>query len=101
MENETKPGITKKLEESDDGQTPEELASTCVRSLEHGDEMVTSGLLAKAMKAGSLGNSSRNGWAIVDTLLAWVVAIVIVLVRRDMDGTVRKWGAERLGKKTE
>lgn len=101
VENETKPGITKKLEESDDGQTPEELASTCVRSLEHGDEMVTSGLLAKAMKAGSLGNSSRNGWAIVDTLLAWVVAIVIVLVRRDMDGTVRKWGAERLGKKTE
>lgn len=101
IENQTKPGITKLLEENDGGQTPEGVAETSISSLEKGDEMVTSGLLAKAMKAGSLGNSGRNGWGIVDTLLAWVVAVVIVVVRRDMDGTVRKWGKERLGRKTE
>jgi len=99
IENRTKPAITKKLEENDGGQTPEEVAATSIKGLERGEELVTSGILAKAMKAGSLGNSGRNGWGIADTLMAWVVAIVIVVVRRDMDGTVRKWGGERLGRR--
>ena len=99
IENQTKPAITKKLEENDGGQTPEEAAATSVNALESGDEMITSGFLAKVAKAGSLGNSGRNGWGIIDTILAWVVAVVIVIVRRDMDGTVRKWGKERLGRK--
>jgi len=55
-------------------------------------------VLGYAMKVGMLGSSKRNGWGILDTMLGWVVLIVMVIVRRDMDGTVRKWGKERLGR---
>ena len=100
VENQTKPGITKKLEESDGGQTPEEAAASSLKGLERGEELITSGILGVALKAGMLGSSRRNGWGIVDTVMGWAVMIVIVIVRRNMDGTVRKWGAERLGKKS-
>ena len=99
IENSTKPAVTKKLEENDDGQTPDEVAATSVRALEKGEELVTSGLLARAMKSGMLGNSVRQGLGVLDTMFSWVVAIVIVVVRRDMDGTVKKWGSERLVKR--
>ena len=97
-ENLTKPAITKKLEESDGGQTPDEAAKASLTGLERGDELVsTSGILGVAMKAGMLGSSRRNGWGIVDTIMAWIVVIVMVFVRRDMDGTVRKWGRDQGG----
>jgi len=98
-ENEIKPAITKRLEESDGGQTPDEVAVASIKGLERGEELITtSGLLGYAMKVGMLGSSKRNGWGIMDTILGWVVLIVMVIVRRDMDGTVRKWGKERLGR---
>lgn len=98
-ENEVKPGITKKLEENDGGQTPDEVAIACIKGLERGEELVTtSGLLGYALKVGMLGSSKRNGWAIIDTLAGWVVLVVMIFVRNDMDGTVRKWGKERLGR---
>lgn len=103
-ENLTKPAITKKLEESDGGQTPDEVAIASVRGLERGEEMVTtSGLLGYAMKVGMLGASKRNGWGVVDTIASWIVSVVLMVVRRDMDGTVRKWGLEngsQVGQKT-
>ncbi len=99
-ENLIKPGITKKLEESDGGQTADEVARASVRGLERGEELVTTGgLLGYAMKVGMLGSSRRNGWGVLDTVVGWVVLVVMVVVRWDMDGTVRKWGEERLGKK--
>ena len=95
QENLTKPAITKKLEESDGGQTPDEVAIASVRGLEKGGELVTtSGFLAYAMKVGMLGASKRNGWGVVDTIVSWVVSVVFMFVRWDMDGTVRKWGLE-------
>ena len=95
QENLTKPAVTKKLEESDGGQTPDEVAIASVRGLERGQELVTtSGLLGYAMKVGMLGASKRNGWGVVDTVMSWVVSVVFMLVRWDMDGTVRKWGLE-------
>ena len=95
-ENKTKPDVTKKLEESDGGQTPDEVAAASVKGLEKGEEWVpTSGLVGSAMKVGMVGASKRNGWGIMDTLASWVVAVVFVFVRRDMDGTVRKWGIEK------
>ena len=98
-ENLTKPAVTKKLEETDGGQTADEVAAASIKGLERGEELVTtSGVLGHAMKVGMLGSSKRNGWGIVDTVMGWAVLIVMVFVRRDMDGTVRKWGQERLGK---
>ena len=91
-ENRTKPRITKSLEEADGGQTPDEVAAASLKGLERGEESVVTTWLGMAMRAGSLGASKRNGWGIVDTLMSWVVSVVMVAVRRDMDGKVREWG---------
>ena len=99
-ENLIKPAITKKLEEADGGQTPEQVAAASVKGLERGEEMITTnGILGVAMKSGMLGGSRRNGWGIVDTVMGWLVTIVMVFVRRDLDGTVKTWGKERLVKR--
>ena len=96
QENLTKPAVTKKLEESDGGQTPDQVAVASVKGLERGEELVTtSGLLGYAMKVGMLGASKRNGWGIVDTAVSWLVSIIFVAVRWDMDRTVRRWGIEK------
>lgn len=99
-ENLIKPPITKKLEESDDGQTPEQVAAASVRGLERGEELITTnGILGVALKSGMLGGSKRNGWGIVDTIMGWLIMIIMVFVRRDFDGKVKTWGKERLGKR--
>ena len=99
-ENLTKPAITKKLEESEGWQTPEQVAAARVRGLEWGEELITTnGILGVAMKSGMLGGTRRNGWGIVDTVLGWLVIIIMIFVRRDMDGKVKSWGKERLGKR--
>ena len=96
-ENLTKPAITKKLEESDGGQTPDQVAAASVKGMERGEELITTnGILGVAMRSGMLGGSRRNGWGIVDTVVGWLVMIVMVFVRRDMDGKVKTWGKERL-----
>ncbi len=98
-ENLIKPAITKKLEESDGGQTPEQVAVASVTGLERGEELITTnGILGVAMKSGMLGGSRRNGWGFIDTVMGWLVMIVMVFVRRDLDGKVKTWGKERLGK---
>ena len=99
-ENLIKPAITKKLEEGDGGQTPEQVAAASVKGLERGEELITTnGILGVAMKSGMLGGSKRNGWGFVDTFMNWVVTIIMVFVRRDMDGKIKAWGNERLGKR--
>lgn len=92
-ENKTKPAITKKLEETDGGQSADEVAAASIKGLERGEELITtSGALGYAMKVGILGASRRNGWAVVDTITSWIVSVVLVFVRWDMDRTVKRWG---------
>lgn len=92
-ENKTKHAITKKLEEADGGQTPDQVAEASIKGLERGEELITtSGILGYLMKAGNLGSSKRNGWVIVDTITSWLVSVVLVFVRWDMDRTVKNWG---------
>ena len=99
-ENLIKPAITKKLEETDGGQTPEQVAAASVKGLERGEELITTnGLLGIALKSGMLGGSKRNGWGVVDTVIGWLVMIVMVFVRKDLDGKVKTWGKERLEKR--
>ena len=98
-ENLIKPAITKKLEEADGGQTPEQVAAASVRGLERGEELITTnGILGVAMKSGMLGGSRRNGWGIVDTVMSWLIMVIMVFVRRDLDGKVKAWGNARLVK---
>ncbi|KAI4174718.1 MAG: hypothetical protein LQ343_002089 [Gyalolechia ehrenbergii] len=91
-ENKTKPGITLKLEEDDKGQTAEEVAKASVRGLESGEEMVTTEMLGGLMRRGCLGASRKSGWGVWDTVVSWVVVLVMGWVRWDMDRTVKRWG---------
>ena len=93
VENETKPAVTRKLEESDTGQTADEVAVASVKGLERGEESVTTnGFAGYVLKTASLGFSKRNGWGIVDTVAGWITSIILIIVRRDMDRTVKQWG---------
>ena len=99
-ENLIKPAVTKKLEESDGGQTPEQVAAASIKGLERGEELITTnGILGVALKSSMLGGSRRNGWGVVDTVMGWLVIIVMVFVRRDFDGKVVTWGKSRLGER--
>lgn len=94
QENLMKSDITKKLEEDDGGQTPDEAASAAVQGLERGDELIPTTKLGWAMMCTMLGNSKRNGIGFVETIVSWIVSIVIIFVRNDMDRAVRKWGVQ-------
>ena len=92
VENLTKPDITKKLEEDDKGQTPDEVAIQAVEGLERGDESISTSWLVWALKCGSLGWSRKSGWGVVDWIMGSVLGIVAGVVRWDMEGKIVKWG---------
>jgi 3-dehydrosphinganine reductase len=94
IENRVKSDLTKKLEEGDAGQTPDEVAKRSIARLERGDELVTTTFLTRLVMTSTLGGSIRNGWAVLDTILSWVMSLVMVVVRWDMDVKVRRWGRE-------
>ncbi|KAM7187778.1 NAD(P)-binding protein [Naviculisporaceae sp. PSN 640] len=109
-ENAVKCDLTKFLEEGDEILSPEECARRAIRGLERGDEMVTTSTIIRLVGCASLGGSRRFPGrgimrlvkGLVDTLLAWVVVILMVFVRWDMDRKVRNWGRRfgASGKKT-
>ena len=90
-ESKIKPAITKKLEEEDGGQTEDEVAAASVKGLEKGEYLVTTSLLAAAMKATSLGGSPRNN-RLFDTLFSWLASLIMLFVQWDFDRKVWKWG---------
>ncbi|KAH0536174.1 hypothetical protein FGG08_006938 [Glutinoglossum americanum] len=89
----TKPAITKKLEEDDGGQTPEQVAAISVCALEKGEYLITTGLLGSAMRGSAWGGSPRNSWW-RDTAMSWITGLVWLFVQPDMDRKVRKYGKE-------
>ncbi|KAI1662826.1 NAD(P)-binding protein [Daldinia decipiens] len=93
-ENRIKSDLTKMLEEGDEGQTPEVVAAKSIEGLESGQELVTTDLLTGLVKRSMLGGCVRGGfWRVLgDWFLAWVLGIVMVFVRDDMDRKVRTWG---------
>ncbi|MCJ1357847.1 MAG: hypothetical protein MMC33_007843 [Icmadophila ericetorum] len=91
-EDRMKPEVTKELEKDDPRQTPDAVALAAVRSLEKGDELVTTNWLGWAMMCSTLAASKRNGWGVLDTVGAWIVVSVMGFVRWFMDGTVKNWG---------
>ena len=93
-EQKVKADVTKMIEEGDEGQTPDEVARLCIEGLERGEELVTTTFLTRIAMAGMLGGSLRNGWALLDTLLSWLMSIVTVFIRLDLDRKVRRWGRE-------
>ncbi|KAI9845317.1 MAG: 3-dehydrosphinganine reductase [Sclerophora amabilis] len=92
-ENITKPTITKKLEESDEGQSEQEVAVASIKGLERGESLVTTTFIGSILRGGALGGSLRNSW-VLDTMLSWVASLVWIFFKPDMDRKVFKWGKE-------
>jgi len=93
FEQSVKPALTKKLEEGDPGQTPEEVARVCISKLEKGHTLVSTSFVGSVLRATAWGGSKRNN-VVVDTLWIWVVSLVWLFVGWDMDRTVKKWAKE-------
>ncbi|GAP91520.1 putative 3-ketodihydrosphingosine reductase tsc10 [Rosellinia necatrix] len=94
IENTIKPDITKKLEEGDEGQTPETVAAESIKGLEGGLQLISTNLLTALVQRSMLGGSLRGGFLrmLADWFLAWLMGLVMVVVRSDMDSKVRSWG---------
>ncbi|KAI1419667.1 hypothetical protein F5Y12DRAFT_776769 [Xylaria sp. FL1777] len=105
IENTIKPDITKKLEEGDAGQTPETVAAKSIKGLESGLELVTTNTITALVQRSMLGGSLRGGFGrmLLDWALAWLMGLVMVFVRSDMDHKVRSWGREHgaVGRNTD
>lgn len=95
-ESRLKSDLTKKLEEDDSGQTADECARASIAGLERGDELVTTTWLTRLVMGTVLGGSLRNWFwvGLMDTVVAWIMALVMVFVRWDMDRKVMRWGRE-------
>lgn len=91
QENIGKPDITKKLEEPDPVQTPDEVAKAAIAGLEGGQYLITVNFIGAAMRASAWGVSLRNNW-VVDTLFSFIVSVVVFFIQWDMNGQVRKYG---------
>ena len=94
MENRVKPDVTKKIEESDPGQTPDEVARASVAGLERGEQLVATSWLTWLVMCSVLGASARSGWGVLETVASWLASIILPIVRRDHDAMIRKWGAQ-------
>ncbi|KAF3003336.1 hypothetical protein E8E14_000844 [Neopestalotiopsis sp. 37M] len=95
-ENRIKSDLTKHLEEGDKPETPEVIASRSIKSLESGQELITTDFQTGLVKRSMLGGSVRGGFlrGLGDWAIAGIIAIVMVLVRGDHDKKVRSWGSQ-------
>ncbi|KAM3067240.1 hypothetical protein ACMFMG_005394 [Clarireedia jacksonii] len=93
-ESRIKHGLTKALEDGDEGQTPQVVASRSIKALQAGQELITTDLLTGLVKNSMLGGSVRGGFvsAIINWIMAGIMGLVMVFVRGDMDRKARAWG---------
>ncbi|KAF3061091.1 3-ketodihydrosphingosine reductase tsc10 [Daldinia childiae] len=95
-ENSLKTDLTKSLEEGDQILEPAEVARRAIRGLESGEDLVPTSTIIKLVMTSVLGGSTRGGFwkGLVNTLLGWIVLVVMVFIRWEMDTKVTKWGRE-------
>jgi 3-dehydrosphinganine reductase len=95
-ENKVKPDLTKFLEEGDQILTPDECARRAIAGLERGEELVATSTIIRLVMTSMLGGSIRGGLlrGIMNTVLGWIVMIVMVFIRWDMDTKVARWGRQ-------
>ncbi|KAI1659828.1 NAD(P)-binding protein [Daldinia decipiens] len=95
-ENSIKTDLTKSLEEGDQILEPEEVARRAIRGLENGEDLVPTSTIIRLVMTSVLGGSTRGGFwkGLINTLLGWVVLVVMVFIRWEMDTKVTKWGKE-------
>ncbi|KAK5947336.1 hypothetical protein PMZ80_001486 [Knufia obscura] len=92
-ENKTKPALTRKLEEDDKPQQPDELASIIIADLEAGKYMITTALIGHIMKGWAMGGSQRVG--IMDYLYGWLGSIIVLFITPDFMSKCWNWGKDK------
>ncbi|KAI9924800.1 3-dehydrosphinganine reductase [Aspergillus wentii] len=90
-EQKMKPELTKKLEEADKPQSPNEVAKISIKALERGDYLITTMFVGHVMKGTALGPSPRNSM-VLDTLTSWFSNLVFLHIIPDLRKTARNWG---------
>lgn len=90
-EEKTKHPVTRLLEASDPKQTEIEAAIAAVRGLENGNYMTTTNWMIDVLRWGNLGGSQRNNF-VVDTVMAWIISFVWLIMIPDLNGKVWGWG---------
>ena len=94
-ETQLKPEVTKKLEETDPKQTPDEVARAAIRGLERGHYLIAVNWLGTLMKWAGLAGSFRNSW-VIDTLGALFVVLIWPIVHMDIHGKIRDYGKKHM-----
>lgn len=90
-EEKLKPEITKILEESDSGQTPDQVAEAALRGLDRKEAIINTEALGPLMRCNMKGPSPKNG--ILDFVYGTVASIVLPFVLRDFEQKVLEYGA--------
>ncbi|KAI9056792.1 oxidoreductase [Trametes sanguinea] len=75
-ENKTKPSITLKIEETDGGLTPEQVAAGIFKGVQSGDFHITTGWIADTFRASTAGSSPRNSYIWDAFYAAWGYAFL-------------------------
>ncbi|ESU14163.1 hypothetical protein FGSG_07845 [Fusarium graminearum PH-1] len=93
-ENRVKTDVTKALEEGDQILKPDECARHAIAGLENGEELIATSTIIRLVMTTVMGGAIRGGFwtGLINTMLSWVVMIVMVFIRWDMDVKVRNWG---------
>jgi len=95
-EDRVKTDLTRSLEEGDQILQPDECARKAIRGLESGLELVPTSTIIRLVMTSVMGGSVRGGFwtGLANTLMGWVVLVVMVFIRWDMDVKVAKWGRQ-------
>jgi 3-dehydrosphinganine reductase len=95
-ENAVKTDVTKSLEEGDQILEPVECARRAISGLESGEELVPTSIIIRLVMASVLGGAIRGGFwkGLVNTVMGWITAVVMIYIRWEMDTKVAKWGRQ-------
>ncbi|KAL1761097.1 hypothetical protein FB107DRAFT_286394 [Schizophyllum commune] len=94
-ENITKPAITKKLEETDDGLSPEACAKGLIQGVEAGHFHITCDLLSNIFRASTRGNTPQNNF-ILDRVYSFFGFVGLPIWRWTVDREVRAHKPEHM-----
>ena len=90
-ENLSKPDVTFLLEKDDPAQSPDEVVAAAIKGLERGEYMIVVNWLGHLMRGLSRGGMPTNFW-FLEFLTTIAASLIILVVRRDLDGKVKGWG---------
>jgi len=88
-ENKTKPKITLKIEESDDGLKPEQAAEVLFRGVQNGNFHIASDLIGNMFRSSTRGATPHNN-AFLDAIYSFIGWVGFPIWRRSVDADIVK-----------